>query len=211
MEFLPASKDTAAGAVDDTCPGRWGERVIRVLYKPPRLSLLEYLFYAGDERFGALGVSVSEQIYLPRRLGPLPHLGEVSAIAKLFHSILAGEPVAPEQRRLIAPGVTLGGARPKALIELEGAPWIVKFAEPGDDVDTPLVEHSTMTLAARAGIRVAPTRAIALPRGGTRWRCSALTARGLIAATRCRPRSRCARPVPRWVIPSSPSCCAAGA
>jgi hypothetical protein len=92
-----------------------------VLDKPPRLSLLDYLFYAEDERFGALGISVSDQIYLPHRLGPLPDLGDVSAIAALVHSILAGEPVAPEQRRLIAPGVTLGGARPKALIHLEGA------------------------------------------------------------------------------------------
>ena len=165
MELLPADKDTAAGAVDDARPDRWGERVIRVLDKPERLALLDYLFYAGDERFGALGVSVSDQIYLPRRLGPLPDLGDISAIAKLVHSILAGEPVAPCQRRLIAPGVTLGGARPKALIDLEGAPWIVKFAEPGDDVDTPLIEHATMTLAAAAGIRVAPTRAIALPAG----------------------------------------------
>lgn len=55
VEFLPTGKDTAAGAVDDARPDRWGERVIRVLDKPPRLSLLDYLFYAGDERFGALG------------------------------------------------------------------------------------------------------------------------------------------------------------
>ena len=165
MEFLPAGKDTAAGAVDDARPDRWGERVIRVLDKPPCLSLLDYLFYAGDERFGALGVSVSDQIYLPRRLGPLPDLGDVSTIAVLVHSILAGESVPPRQRRLIAPDLTLGGARPKALIEMAGAQWLVKFAEPGDDVDTPLIEHATMTLAATAGIRVAPTRAIALPRG----------------------------------------------
>jgi len=165
VEFLPSGKDTAAGAVDDARPDRWGERVIRVLDKPPRLSLLDYLFYAGDERFGALGVSVSRESYRPRRLGPLPDLGDVSAIAALIGRILAGEPVPPAQRRLIAPGVTLGGARPKALIDIEGAQWLVKFAEPGDEVDTPLIEHATMTLAATAGIRVAPTRAIPLPRG----------------------------------------------
>ena len=165
VEFLPTGKDTAAGAIDDARPDRWGERVIRVLDKPPRLSLLDYLFYAGDERFGALGVSVSRESYRPRRLGPLPDLGDVSAIAALVGRILAGEPVPPAQRRLIAPGVTLGGARPKALIQIEGAQWLVKFAEPGDDVDTPLIEHATMTLAATAGIRVATTRAIPLPRG----------------------------------------------
>ncbi|MDL2336545.1 MAG: HipA domain-containing protein [Pseudomonadota bacterium] len=165
MEFLPAEKQTAAGAVDDARPDRWGERVIRLLDKPPRLSLLDYLFYAGDERFGALGVSVSTDDYRPRPLGPLPNLSDVKAIATLVKKIIAGEPVPPEQRRLIAPGVTLGGARPKALLTLDDHPWVLKFAEPGDAVDTPLVEHATMTLAARAGIRVAETRPIALPKG----------------------------------------------
>ena len=55
--FTAADKGTAPGALDDARPDRWGERVIRFLDKPARLSLLEYLLFAGDERFGALGVS----------------------------------------------------------------------------------------------------------------------------------------------------------
>ena len=54
QEFLPADKGTAVGAVDDARPDRWGEQVIRFIDKPPRLSLLEFLYFAGDERFGAL-------------------------------------------------------------------------------------------------------------------------------------------------------------
>lgn len=79
--------------------------------------------------------------------------------------MLAGEPVRDELKRLIAPGVTMGGARPKALIELDGQPWVIKFAETGEAQDWPLIEHAAMTLAARAGITVAPTRALALARG----------------------------------------------
>jgi serine/threonine-protein kinase HipA len=55
--MLPAERDTAAGAVDDARPDQWGERVIRLIERPARLSLLEYLYFAGDYRFGALGVS----------------------------------------------------------------------------------------------------------------------------------------------------------
>ena len=55
--FVPAGKDTAAGAVDDARPDRWGERVIRKFEPSPRLSILEYLLFAGDDRYGALGVS----------------------------------------------------------------------------------------------------------------------------------------------------------
>lgn len=163
-EFLPHERDTAAGAVDDARPDRWGERVIKFLDKPPRLSLLEYLYFAGDDRFGALGVSTSRQRYEPRRLGPLPVLGDTDLLHELVIKVLANEPIPPEHRRLIAPGVTMGGARPKALLDVDGEQWVVKFAD-GDATDAPLIEHATMTLAASAGIRVAPTRPIRLTDG----------------------------------------------
>ena len=51
---LPAERDAAAGAVDDARPDQWGERVIRLIERPARLSLLEYLYFAGDDRFGAV-------------------------------------------------------------------------------------------------------------------------------------------------------------
>jgi serine/threonine-protein kinase HipA len=109
-EFLPTEKGMAAGAVDDARPDRWGERVIRFIDKPPRLSLLEYLYFAGDDRFGALGVSTSAEEYLPRRLGPLPTLDEADQIHELIRKVQDNEPVPPEQKRLISPGVTMGGA-----------------------------------------------------------------------------------------------------
>ncbi len=163
-EFLPMEKDTAAGAVDDARPDRWGERVIRVLDKPPRLSLLEYLYFAGHDRFGALGVSITAAEYVPRRIGPLPNLEETAAVEALVRKVLANEPVREAERRLIAPGVTMGGARPKALLDVSGEQWIVKFA-PGDPTDTPLIEHASMTLARQAGIRTAETMPIKLVDG----------------------------------------------
>jgi serine/threonine-protein kinase HipA len=163
-EFLPADKGTAAGAVDDARPDRWGERVIRVIDKPPRLSLLEYLYFAGDDRFGALGVSTSAQVYSPRRLGPLPTLEDADEIQELIRKVLANEPVPAAQKRLISPGVTLGGARPKALLNSAGEQWVVKFAD-GEPTDTPLVEHASMTLAHKAKIRAAKTRAVRLTHG----------------------------------------------
>lgn len=164
QEFLPSERDAAVGAVDDARPDRWGERVIRFLDKPPRLSLLEYLYFAGDARFGALGVSTSETEYLPRRFGPLPTLADTEAIAELVRQVLANEPVAPALQRLIAPGVTLGGARPKALLEIGGQQWVVKFAD-GEPTDAPLVEHASLTLAARAEIVVARSQPIRLTHG----------------------------------------------
>jgi serine/threonine-protein kinase HipA len=163
-EFQPAEKGAAAGAVDDARPDRWGERVIRFIDKPPRLSVLEYLYFAGDDRFGALGVSTSPDQYLPRRLGPLPTLKDADELHELIRKVQNNEPVPPEQRRLISPGATMGGARPKALIDIAGEQWVIKFSD-GDPADTPLIEHAAMTLAQKAGIRTAQTMPVRLTHG----------------------------------------------
>jgi len=164
-EFFPTEKETAVGAIDDARPDRWGERVIRLIDKPPRLAVLDFLFYAGDERFGALGVSLSADTYRPSHTGPMPVLADVPQLHRLVQQVLSGEPVHEQERRLILPGASMGGACPKALINMQGHSWVLKFKEPGAQVDTPLIEHATMTLAKQAGIRVAPTQAISLQQG----------------------------------------------
>jgi len=164
IEHFPREKDTAVGAVDDARPDRWGEKVIRLLDRPPRLSLLEYLYSAGDDRFGALGVSTSAEAYIPREVGPLPQLHDVDAVHDVVRKVLAGEPVEQRYKRLIAPGVTMGGARPKALMQLDGAEWVLKFAEEDSSIE-PLIEHAAMTLATKAGIVAAVTRPIKFETG----------------------------------------------
>src|SRR5665213_2279926 len=111
-EHSPSERESVAGAVDDARPDRWGERVIRFIDKPPRLSLLEYLYFAGDERFGALGVSISADRYLPQLSSPLPRLVDLEEIREAVRKVEANEPVPESKRRLIAPGTTLGAARP---------------------------------------------------------------------------------------------------
>lgn len=162
--FVPRERDTACGAVDDARPDRWGERVIRKFELSPRLSLLEFLLFAGEDRYGALGVSRLPDAYVPWRSSPMPSFGQLADMAAAVRAILANEPVPELQRALVRPGASLGGARPKSLLQMDGVPWIVKFAE-GEDMDTPLVEHAAMSLAAHCGITVARTRALALGRG----------------------------------------------
>jgi serine/threonine-protein kinase HipA len=165
-EFLPQQREAAVSVVDDARPDRWGERVIRLLDKPPRLAVLDFLFYAGDERFGALGVSSSPAQYLPRATGPLPQLKDVVALERLVRQILAGEAVDPAQHRLISPGASMGGAHPKALLDIDGEPWLLKFNEPTEQaMDWPLVEHASLTLAALAGIQVAQSFPVKLQVG----------------------------------------------
>ncbi len=160
-EYLPRANGRAAGAVDDARPDRWGARVIQFLDKPERLSLMEYLYYAGDDRFGALGVSSSREHYRPRRNGPLPRLDDAQALSEVMRKIGAREPLNEMERGMARAGGSFGGAKPKALITIDGDEWVLKFFN-GEPVDVPLIEHASMTLAFKAGIRVAETRAVPL-------------------------------------------------
>ena len=54
-------------------------RLERHIDRPARLSILEMLLFAGDDRFGALGISISAEQYIPRHLGPYPQLADVEA------------------------------------------------------------------------------------------------------------------------------------
>jgi serine/threonine-protein kinase HipA len=162
--FLPRERDMAAGAVDDARPDRWGERVIRNLYKPARLSVLEYLYFAGDDRFGALGVSTTSDEYRPSRGGAMASLASLPEMERAIAAVLADEKLDERLVRLVRPGPSFGGGRPKSLVEMDGVPWVVKFPE-GEAFDTELVEHATMRLAAQCGIQVAETRALPLSRG----------------------------------------------
>ena len=166
-EFFPpgrlsADAPRAVGAVDDARPDRWGEKVIRFIDKPKRTSLMELLYYAGDDRFGALGVSTSPTTYLPRRGGALPRLAQAQELSEVVAKIEAGEALTTLETKIIEGGGSpLGGAKPKALIDIEGAQWVIKFFN-HEYVDAPLIEHATMTLAAQAGICVAQTQVIRL-------------------------------------------------
>ena len=166
-EFLPpgrlgADAQRAVGAVDDARPDRWGEKVIRFVEKPKRHSLMEYLYYAGDDRFGALGVSTSSSTYSPRAGSPLPRLEQAQQLSEVVAKIEASEPLSALEAKIIAGGGSpLGGAKPKALIDIDGEQWVIKFFN-NEPVDTPRIEHATMTLAKRAGITVAETQVIRL-------------------------------------------------
>jgi serine/threonine-protein kinase HipA len=165
-EFLPpgrlvADAQRAVGAVDDARPDRWGEKVIRFVVKPKRLSLMEYLYYAGDDRFGALGVSTSSGTYSPQAVSPLPRLDDAQQLSEVAAKIEASEPISALEAKIIRAGGSLGGAKPKTLIDINGEQWVIKFFN-GEPVDTPLIEHATMTLARRAGITVAETQVIHL-------------------------------------------------
>ena len=67
---------------------------------------------------------------------------------------------------LVAPGSSLGGARPKAnLIDEDGSLWIAKFPSADDDYDVALWEKLLQELAQRCGITVPDARLMQIGNG----------------------------------------------
>lgn len=154
-------QSAAPGALDDARPDAWGEKVIRALHRASGRRLFDLLYLAGDERFGAFGISASDVAYTPFSAGPLPRLKDAQRLSDAARSIGAGRLLTGPQQALAAAAASLGGAKPKALIRIGNTQWVLKLfnAEP---VDLPLIEHASMTLAAKAGIQVAATRKLRL-------------------------------------------------
>jgi serine/threonine-protein kinase HipA len=145
------------GPLADTTPDRWGQRLVRITHPGP-LSPVEWLMLTGDDCVGCLAYTIDAA---PPASGPhvLP-FHTLPQLADAFDRILRGEAADPKLERLYRAGQSLGGVRPKAVIEHDGALWIAKFQRHDDDIDQCAAEYATMQLAFRCGIEVAATKLV---------------------------------------------------
>src|ERR1035437_381282 len=164
--FHASSDKPLFGAMGDSAPDRWGRVLMRRAERrragkegrPPRtLREIEYLLLVSDEaRQGALRFAEKEGgPYLAEQRGP----GQIPPLIALPDLLAATERVLDENdteedlRLLLAPGSSLGGARPKASVrDRDGHLSIAKFPNKGDEFNTVLWEALALTLAGKAGI-----------------------------------------------------------
>jgi len=118
------------GALRDASPDNWGRRIIEKRAGKPQLDELDYLLYSPDDRAGALGFGLNAQPPAPKRtFNCTIDLAKLQAFAD---KIVADEelpqgPDAEQAQNLLEGGTSMGGARPKAVVEDDDALWIAKF------------------------------------------------------------------------------------
>lgn len=152
--FVTARRGGLFGVLADTTPDRWGLRLMRLTHQAA-LSPADLLLATGDERVGCLAFSQS-----PQSPAPTPAFlpfGTRGEIADAFDRIARGEDADPKFIALYRAGQSLGGVRPKAVIEHDGHLWIAKFQRHDDDIDQCAAEHASLRLAAACGIEAAQT------------------------------------------------------
>jgi serine/threonine-protein kinase HipA len=165
--FHASSDKPLFGALDDSAPDRWGRLLMRrserknaeIEKRTPRsLKEIDFLIMVDDEaRQGALRFKSSEDgpfltTYDHKHIPPL--IG-VSKLISAVNHVLEDTETSEELQLLLAPGSSLGGARPKASVrDLDGHLAIAKFSRKDDDADVIAWEAVALTLAEKAGVSV---------------------------------------------------------
>ncbi len=162
-QYETARMDGFFGAIRDAMPDYWGRRVIERNTGHTQLEEFDYLMHGPDDRAGALGFGSNVQPPPPKhRFNQTMALERLQAAAD---AIITDEPKTEDSatrhaEELMLIGTSMGGARPKAVVEYEQNLWIAKFSRYDDRWNHPRVEHGLLRLAQKCGISVADNRII---------------------------------------------------
>lgn len=162
------------GFLRDSAPDRWGRLLMRRREaieareegRAERTLLpLDYLLGVADRgRMGGLRFRTdAEGPFLDDRavqaIPPTTRLRSLESASRRFEDSEVGADPGSDFQQLLAPGSSLGGARPKAsVIDAEGYLWIAKFPSKLDDTDVGAWERVAQILAADAGILTTDSR-----------------------------------------------------
>ena len=147
------------GCIRDASPDAWGRRVLinkKLGLKgadadSAQLDELTYLLESGSDRIGALDFQLSATEYIPR-------FSENTTLDELLQSagrVEKGIPLTSELDQALHHGSSIGGARPKALIEDGETKYIAKFSSSADLYNVVKAEFISMRLANLVGLNAA--------------------------------------------------------
>jgi len=148
------------GALRDAGPDYWGRRVIEKHAGRPQLGELDYLLESPDDRAGALGFGRHQSPPAPlRKFNQAIDLEKLQSLAAaLIRDEIPSDPQAQQVQDLMLLGTSMGGARPKAVVQDGEGLWIAKFNRDDDRWNNTRVEHAMLRLARECGLHTAESR-----------------------------------------------------
>ena len=155
---------TMPGCIRDAAPDAWGRRVIinkklglkGAYTDTAELHELIYLLESGSDRIGALDFQRSPAEYVPRSSN---NVGMEELIASA-ERVEQGVPLTSDLDKALFHGSSIGGARPKALIQEQTRKYVAKFSSSTDLYSVVKAEFIAMRLAHLAKLNVAPVRLV---------------------------------------------------
>ncbi|VAW71087.1 hypothetical protein MNBD_GAMMA10-2827 [hydrothermal vent metagenome] len=142
------------GVLGDALPDGWGRYLIKRQFERG-LSDLELLYVdSSKQRMGAL--------YFSKGLDDKPedNVHTLDWMMQFSDWLNGSNPSFPDKMEY---GSSVGGAKPKCLVNTSDTEWIVKFQRANEPDNTPAIERGTLLLAKACQISVSDSRLIALP------------------------------------------------
>src|SRR5262249_46550513 len=137
------------GVLRDSSPAYWGRLVIDRHLGRAECDELTYLLQSPDDRAGALGFGLGKEPPAPKRhfnrTLDLPKLQEAADL--IADNGKSNGPDAEQLDKLMLLGTSMGGTRPKAVVEDNGALSVAKFNKPSDRWNNARVERAMLMLA----------------------------------------------------------------
>ena len=169
--FHPPADKIMFGAIGDSAPDRWGRVLMRRAARrraeeegvaPHTLQEIDYLLAVDDTaRQGGLRFSEQEggPFLADQDAAKIPPLIELPRLLAATEKVIDDDDDDEDLRILLAPGSSLGGARPKASVrDYDGQLAIAKFPRKDDEYNTVAWEVVALELARKAGINTAKSR-----------------------------------------------------
>jgi len=150
---------TMPGCIRDAAPDAWGRRVIinkKLGLKgagtdTAELDELTYLLESGSDRIGALDFQRSPTEYVPRTANNVSMEELIASAERVEKGVL----LTPDLDQALFHASSIGGARPKALIQDQGKKYVAKFSSSTDLYSVVKAEFIAMRLAELAGLNAA--------------------------------------------------------
>lgn len=160
------SRESLFHAFTDPAPDRWGQTLMRRNERararregrsPRTLLQVDFLMLVDDEtRLGALRFKEKEEgPFLSADGKRIPPVLELPRLLAATSRITEDKETDEDLQLVLAPGTSLGGARPKASVrDIDGRLLIAKFPRKDDEWPLTRWEATTLELASKAGIDV---------------------------------------------------------
>lgn len=153
------------GALRDASPDYWGRRIIERNLKVAQADEMTYLLQSADDRIGALGFGFNQTPPAPNRVfNQKIQLDRLQKEAELLvnEEVKPENPITAQVQELLLIGTSMGGARPKAVIEDDNKLWVAKFNRMDDKWNNALVEYAMLKLAEKCGIETALSKVVSV-------------------------------------------------
>lgn len=147
----------------DAAPDAWGTHIMLLNRRSQPANEIERLLLTSGRGVGSLQFSLSQS--RPKQKVRSQDISLLERLYRVAELIDRSQALDDEQLRLLQPGSSMGGARPKTAIHDGPIEYLAKFSKDTDLVDVPRVEFATMRMLRETGLDVPPVRLEPVGRG----------------------------------------------